>query len=323
MTRARLALGIPVYNQAATIAQTVASALAQTAPFDEIVVVENHSTDGTAERLQAFAGKIRIISPPSHLGMVDNWNYCVSQMNAEWFSLLSGDDLLKPEFAASVRQAITAQPAAALIRTDWDVIDGNGVVRRVHKQLSVSRVTAPPKTWQEQLQGPKVSFAAFAVRRELWQTVGGFPTDFYLFQDWMFWLKLAPLGSFVRVPLSLAQYRSHERPALNQQRARLRLLDEYRYLMDVLPALPWQATNRDRKIMAIRHRRLTDLLNYLAQYSEVTHDADCCKKLATLAAAAEMTPTFDAWRVNYKPIAPARGQTILLGLKNFVRRVLA
>jgi glycosyltransferase involved in cell wall biosynthesis len=279
MTRARLALGIPVYNQAATIAQTVASALAQTAPFDEIVVVENHSTDGTAERLQAFAGKIRIISPPTHLSMVDNWNYCVSQMNAEWFSLLSGDDLLKPEFAASVRQAITAQPAAALIRTDWDVIDGNGVVRRVHKQLSVSRVTAPPKTWQEQLQGPKVSFAAFAVRRELWQTVGGFPTDFYLFQDWN--------------------------------------------LMDVLPALPWQATNRDRKIMAIRHRRLTDLLNYLAQYSEVTHDADCCKKLATLAAAAEMTPTFDAWRVNYKPIAPARGQTILLGLKNFVRRVLA
>ena len=37
MNRARLALGIPVYNQVATIAQTVASALAQTEQFDEIV----------------------------------------------------------------------------------------------------------------------------------------------------------------------------------------------------------------------------------------------------------------------------------------------
>ena len=50
MTLARLALGIPVYNQVATIAQTVAAALAQTEHFDEIIVVENHSTDGTAER---------------------------------------------------------------------------------------------------------------------------------------------------------------------------------------------------------------------------------------------------------------------------------
>ncbi len=323
MTLARLALGIPVYNQVATIAQTVAAALAQTEHFDEIIVVENHSTDGTAERLQAFADKIHIISPPNHLNMVDNWNYCISQMNAEWFSLLSGDDLLKPEFAAAVRKAITAQPAAALIRTDWDVIDGDGTVRSVHRQLSVSQVTAPPKTWQEQLQGPKVSFAAFAARRELWETVGGFPTDFYLFQDWMFWLKLAPYGSFVRVPISLAQYRSQERPKLEQQRARLRLFDEYRYLMDVLPDLPWQVTSRDRKIKAIRHHRLTDLLNYLAQYSEVTQDADCCKKLATLAAAAEMTPTFDAWCVNHKPIAPSRSQMILLKFKNFVRQVLA
>lgn len=323
MKRVCLSLGIPVYNQAATIKQTVESALAQTEPFDDILVVDNHSTDGTGELLQAYASKIHIISPPSHLSMVDNWNYCVAQMNAEWFSLLSGDDLLKSGFASAVRKAIADHSSAALIRTDWDVIDGDGAVRSVHRQLSVSRITAPPQTWQEQLQGPKVSFAAFAARRDFWQAVGGFPADFHLFMDWMFWLKLAPYGAFVRVPISLAQYRSHERPELDRKRAHLRLLDEYRYLMDVLPALPWQGNSRDRKIMAVRQRRLTDLLNYLAQYSKVVDDEDCRTKLEALVAAATMTKIYQAWLENHKPIAPPLGVRLISALKTIVRRVAA
>ncbi len=83
MTRARLPLGIPVYNQAATIEQTVASALVWTMPFDEVVVVASYSTDGTSERLQRYANNVRIIRPPQHLDMVENWNYCVGQMDAD------------------------------------------------------------------------------------------------------------------------------------------------------------------------------------------------------------------------------------------------
>ena len=322
MTRIRLSLGIPVYNQATTITQTVKSALAQTEPFDEIVVVDNHSTDGTAERLHEFSGKIRVIRPPSHLAMVDNWNYCISQMNAEWFSLLSGDDLLKPGFALAVKKAITDHTGAALVRTDWDVINGDGIVCSVHQQLSVSRITAPPKTWQEQLQGPKVSFAAFATRRDLWQTVGGFPVDFHLFQDWMFWLKIAPFGPFVRVPASLAQYRIHQRPELDRKRARLRLLDEYLYLMDVLPALPWQSKSGDKKIMAIRQRRLTDLFNYLTQYRTEVDDVDCLGRLETIAASSAMGNIYNAWLIDQRPIDPPLGQRLISGLKTFVRRAV-
>ena len=323
MTRVRLSLGIPVYNQAATIAQTVISALAQSEPFEEIVVVNNHSTDGTTECLQAFADKIRVIKPPSHLGMVDNWNYCIGQMNAEWFSLLSGDDLLKPDFALAIKKAITDHTGAALVRTDWDVINGDGVVCSVHRQLSVSRITAPPKTWQEQLQGPKVSFAAFATRRDIWQAVGGFPVDFHLFQDWMFWLKIAPFGPFVRVPASLAQYRSHQRPELDRKRARLRLLDEYLYLMDVLPALPWQGKSGDRKIMAVRQRRLTDLLNHLTQYRTEIDDEDCRERLEAIAAASAMENIYHAWLVKQWSITPPLGQRIISGLKTIVRRAVA
>lgn len=298
MTRPKLSLGIPVYNQADTIEATVASALDQVEPFDEIVIVNNHCNDGTSEKLQAFAGRVRIISPPRHLGMVQNWNFCIEHLRNNWFSLLSGDDLLKPLFTSKVADAIAAHSGAALVRTDWDVIDGGGKVRDRRRQLSVARVTRPPKTWREQIYGPKVSFAAFATRRDLWEKVGGFPVDFYLFQDWMFWLKLAPLGNFIRVPEVLAQYRSEDRPDLDSRRAALRLLDEYRYAMEVLPTLPWRKPLAQLSIQTARARRFSELLRFLTNHAAVVEEAGAQIKLATWARAAEMNQVYDQWLVS-------------------------
>lgn len=321
MTPIRLALGIPVFNQGSTITQTVASVLAQTDPFDEIIVIDNHSTDETAKCLKSFEGKIRIISPPNHLSMAENWNFCVGQINSDWFSLLSGDDLLKPDFVASVRNAISVNPDAILIRTDWDVIDGGGSVLSVHKQLSVPLISLPPSNWKEQLHGPKVSFAAFSVLREKWKVVGGFPEDFHLFQDWMFWLKLAPLGKFVRVPISLAQYRSSHRQELEYKRVRLRVLDEHHYLIDILPTLPWKESNADRIIRGVRRRRLIDLLNYLSAF-ECLVDDELSMRLNTLAIKSDLVTPYQSWLVNRKLIGVSLVEKLICESKNIFRRLI-
>ena len=70
---------IPVRNRAATIADAVESALSQTAPFDfNIIVVDNHSTDGTTEILSALAARdprvIHHIPTPTDLGIGGCWN---------------------------------------------------------------------------------------------------------------------------------------------------------------------------------------------------------------------------------------------------------
>lgn len=313
-----LSLGIPVYNQAATIEQTVASALSQTEPFDEIVVVDNHSTDGTAERLASFSGRIRIIQPPQHLSMCDNWNFCVGAMDSDWFSLLSGDDLLKPDFAKHVRQAATAHPDAVLIRTDWDVIDGEGKITAVHHQLSVSRITKPPKTWQEQLYGPKVSFAAFACRKDAWKKVGGFRRDFDLFHDWMLWLEVAPLGPFIRIPESLAQYRVMERPVIDRQRLIPTLADEHRYLLQVLPALPLP----QRTILRVRRRRLKALLSFMSRYLAELESGNVQQQLRDLAVGAGMTETVDAWLRHPRALPPSTLEELASAAKNTARLLL-
>ena len=59
-----ISIGIPVYNQVNTIADAIEAALAQTTSAMEIVVSENHSTDGTAEVVARYKDRIRICTPP-------------------------------------------------------------------------------------------------------------------------------------------------------------------------------------------------------------------------------------------------------------------
>lgn len=318
-----LSLGIPVYNQAGTIAQTIRSALEQSQPFDEILVIDNHCTDGTTELLKQFVPMIRIVSPPQHLSMVDNWNFCVGEMSGTWFTLLSGDDLLKPTFCSQVKAAIAAHDDAVLVRTDWDNIDDTGVTVNAHKQYSVSALTRPPKTWREQLTGPKVNFAAFAAKRSAWRQVGGFPADFHLFQDWMFWLRLAPLGAFVRVPACLAQYRTQHRPDLEPKRVRLRLRDEYRYAIEVLPALPWGPAPNLDLIRSVQAGRLREFLAYAARFPGTVSDDESLAMLESWARSVGREADYQRWLAGKSVVSPLARYHPLRLAKRMARGLLA
>lgn len=61
-----ISIAIPVYNQVSTIEAAIQSALYAVSGSDgaEIVVSDNHSTDGTAEAIKQFENRIRLVSPP-------------------------------------------------------------------------------------------------------------------------------------------------------------------------------------------------------------------------------------------------------------------
>ncbi len=92
---------IPTYNRASVIERTVRSALAQTYPNIEVVVVDNASTDGTWERLQQFASddaRVRISRNETNLGPVANWLACAAAAQGRYAKILWSDDMIAPTF---------------------------------------------------------------------------------------------------------------------------------------------------------------------------------------------------------------------------------
>lgn len=225
---ARLSVGIPAYNQGRFLANAIESLLNQVTPPFEIVVSNNHSQDDTAQVIEQYAGveNLKSVGPSTHLPMTEHWNFVASQLSGDWITLLSSDDAAKPTFVAALLSGIASAEDPVLVRAGWEEIDLEGALLEEHLLLSVPRIVRPPRTLTEQIRGTKGGFISFALKREAWAAVGGFPTECQLSADWGMWIRVSPLGDFVYVNECISQFRRDYRPGLTKTRFPRTLADD-------------------------------------------------------------------------------------------------
>ena len=82
---------IPAYNIEGYISRAIKSVLAQTRPADEIIVVDDGSTDGTAEEIKKFGKQVRYIHQENS-GPGAARNTGIKAARCEWIAFLDGDD---------------------------------------------------------------------------------------------------------------------------------------------------------------------------------------------------------------------------------------
>ncbi|MFM2343381.1 MAG: hypothetical protein RLZZ592_3034 [Pseudomonadota bacterium] len=104
MTVPLVSILIPTYNRADLISATIQSALAQTYPALEVVVVDNASTDNTWKVVQTIAAtdaRVRPFRNAVNVGPVNNWLECARHAQGVYSKILWSDDLLHPNFLAA------------------------------------------------------------------------------------------------------------------------------------------------------------------------------------------------------------------------------
>lgn len=205
---------IPSYNHARWLAAAIDSCLAQTVPC-EVIVVDDGSTDHTAEVLAAYEGRIRIVSLP-HGGPSIARNAGLDLARGEFVMLLDADDVIEPTKVERQLQAFTDEIGWVLC----DVLIQDEAKSRT-EQASVRYDYARRNIggWiTEQLTRSNfIPIMSPLVRRSVISDVIRFNDD-RVPEDWHFWLDVAKVARARYVPEVLATYRKRR-----QGRSRLPL----------------------------------------------------------------------------------------------------
>lgn len=135
---------IPVHNGLPFLPETLASVFGQTRPPDEVVVVENGSTDGTLAWLREHADpRVRVIVQPRLVSPAENWTSAVSAATGDLVKLVCADDLLEPVTLEEQAAALTDHPDAVLVAAWRRIIDHAGHVISARRGLGPLRGEIP------------------------------------------------------------------------------------------------------------------------------------------------------------------------------------
>lgn len=120
---------IPTYNRAVYLRAALESALSQTYPNLEVVVLDDASTDATPEVVQEFQQRDkRLLYVRNHAnrGLVANWRQGIEIARGDFFCFLGDDDTLEPEFVEVLMRPLQEDASLVLAFCDHWVMDAQG-----------------------------------------------------------------------------------------------------------------------------------------------------------------------------------------------------
>ena len=201
---------ITTYNKADTVAPAIESVLRQTYADHEILVVDDGSTDNTAEVVGRYGARVRYLAKKNG-GTGSARNLGIAEARGEYVALLDGDDLWLPrklelQMAAFEREpeVLGAQCSAYLVDQHLKVFD----VRLCRPEQDTLRDFLLFRNL------PAFS-STLVTKRAAFEQVGGFGTDLVILSDWDMACRLARAGTIRSVPELLVLYRHYPK---NQSR---------------------------------------------------------------------------------------------------------
>ena len=122
-------IGMPVFNGERFIAEAIESFLAQTFKDFELVIIDNHSIDGTSEICQSFASRdprVRYIRQRQNYGLNYNFNSAFRLTSGKYFKWAAYDDVCAPEFLGRCVEVLDSDPSVALAYPEMPWISETG-----------------------------------------------------------------------------------------------------------------------------------------------------------------------------------------------------
>ncbi len=195
---------IPTFNYGHFVTEAVDSALAQTYPHREVIVVDDGSTDGTREMLERYGDRIRYLHQ-NNQGLSATRNTGIRAARGEYVGLLDADDLWHPRKLEFQVAYLNEHPEVSLLASDR-ILDRRECWPAVESAPDTVAVTC---TLEDVLCRTCFAPSSALIRKNCLESAGLFDPALRCVEDRDLWIRLAATGALVRLPLPLIWYRWH------------------------------------------------------------------------------------------------------------------
>jgi glycosyltransferase involved in cell wall biosynthesis len=208
----KVSICIPTFNYAQYIPETIESVLAQSYQDFEVIIIDDCSTDNTAEIVGRYADRDRRIQfyrNRRNLGMVANWNLCLEKTSGTYVKIMGADDILEPSCIEKSMRVLEENPGVTLLSCARLLIDERSQPFKIESyadsfQIAPGAAVIRKCFFDRNLIGEP---AAVMFRRK--DAVRGFNPRYRQLTDIEMWFQLLEKGDFACIPEPLCRFRVH------------------------------------------------------------------------------------------------------------------
>lgn len=188
---------IPCYNYAEYVAESIESVMHQTVPPDEIIVIDDGSTDDSLGVIRKYEDKVTVIAQKNK-GVIKTKNHGLDIAHGNWIVFLDADDVLEPSYLQELMYAARLRKA--------DIVYSGMRFFGNEKGIFESR----PYSEYSLLKGNYINNSAM-MKKTLLDEVGGYNEAMHFgFEDWELYVNFANhRARFAYVRKPLLRYRRH------------------------------------------------------------------------------------------------------------------
>lgn len=199
---------MPVFNAEKYIGQAIESILGQTFQDFELVIIDDGSTDHSAEKVTAYDDhRIRFFKNERNLGLVYTLNRGIEISRGHYIARMDADDISLPDRLSLQVQFLDTHPAISTIGTNMIFVDADGKgLRTPHWNVPENSVVIH---WWLLMGLCGVNHPTVMVRTDTYRKLNGYDSDFIHCEDYELWLRCCRETKIANLAQACLMYRMH------------------------------------------------------------------------------------------------------------------
>jgi len=215
----KISVIMPVYNGERYLKDALQSVLNQSYRDFECIVIDDGSTDSSAEIIQAFNDPRIVYVQKNHSGIVDSLNHGISISKGEYVARFDCDDICEAHRLEGQLRFFDTHPEYAMVGSHASVIDENGIE---DGKLEYPPLEAVQIRKYALLHNPFIH-SSVMIRREILDKVGTYKKLYRHVEDYELWTRIAFDYSTANISQPLIKYRIHSRQVTKKNNLEMKI----------------------------------------------------------------------------------------------------